>query len=59
VGRFVEVANLVLFLEGSYTWRHFPSIRWTGPGPLPAGAPRGLGLSGWAVGTGIQFAVGR
>jgi hypothetical protein len=59
LGRFFELANLAVFLEGSYTWRDFPSVRWTGPGPLPAGTPRGLGLNGWAVGAGIQFAVGR
>lgn len=58
VGRFVEVLDLSLFVEGAYTWRDFPSIQWRGAGPLPANAPRSMGLHGWTVGAGIQFGVG-
>ncbi|MDP2957079.1 MAG: hypothetical protein Q8N53_11715 [Longimicrobiales bacterium] len=58
IGEFVQILNLSLFVEGAYTWRDFPSVRWTGPSPLPAGVPRSLGLSGWTLGAGLQFGVG-
>ena len=43
------------FLEGGYSLRYFPSVEWRGPGPLPEGVPRDLGVSGWFVSGGIQF----
>lgn len=58
VGQFVEILNLSLFVEGAYTWRDFPSVRWSGPSPLPRGIPRSLALSGWTLGAGLQFGVG-
>lgn len=58
VGQFVEILSLTLFVEGAYTWRDFPSVRWTGPGSLPAGLPRSMSLSGWTLGAGLQFGVG-
>ncbi len=58
VGEFVQILNLSLFVEGAYTWRDFPSVRWSGPSPLPAAVPRSLGLSGWTLGAGLQFGVG-
>jgi hypothetical protein len=59
LGGFLEVLSLSLFAEASYSWREFPSIRWTGPAPLPAGVPRHMALNGWSAGGGIQFSVGR
>lgn len=58
VGRFVQLLDLSLFVEGAYTWRDFPSVRWSGAGPVPANASRAMGLHGWSVGAGIQFGVG-
>lgn len=58
LGRFVQVLDLSLFVEGAYTWRDFPSVRWSGAGPVPGNAPRAMGLHGWSVGAGIQFGVG-
>lgn len=58
LGRFVQILDLSLFVEGAYTWRDFPSVRWSGAGPVPVTAPRSMGLHGWSVGTGIQFGVG-
>lgn len=58
VGRFFEILSITLFFEGAYTWRDFPSVRWSGPSPLPSGLPRSLEVSGWTVGTGLQFGVG-
>lgn len=58
LGRFVQVLDLSLFVEGAYTWRDFPSVRWSGAGPVPRNAPRSMGLHGWSVGAGIQFGVG-
>jgi hypothetical protein len=58
LGEAIEIAGISFFVEGAYTFRHFPSIRWTGA-QLPDGVPRAINLSGWTVGGGIQFAVGR
>lgn len=58
VGEFVQILSLSIFVEGAYTWRDFPSVRWSSPDPLPAGLPRSLGLSGWTLGAGVQFGVG-
>lgn len=58
LGHFVDILDLSLFVEGAYTWRDFPSVRWSGAGPLPRGAPRSMRLHGWSVGAGIQFGVG-
>ena len=55
LGHAVAAGPLWLFLEGGYTHRSFPSVRWEGDTPLPAGLPRELDVSGWFVGTGIQF----
>jgi hypothetical protein len=59
LGGFLEILSLSLFAEAAYSWREFPSIRWTASGPLPAGVPRHMALNGWSVGGGIQFSVGR
>lgn len=46
-----------LFLEWGYTARSFPSVEWSAAGPLPAGIPRDLDVSGWGVSVGIQFPI--
>lgn len=46
-----------VFLESSYHVRSFPSIRWSTPKLLPAGAPKRLNLSGWEVRLGFQASV--
>lgn len=60
VGEFVEILSLSLslFVEGAYTWRDFPSVRWSGPGALPRELPRSMSLSGWTLGAGLPFGVG-
>jgi hypothetical protein len=58
VGEFVEILSLNVFVEGAYTWRDFPSVRWSGPGALPRELPRSMSLSGWTLGAGLQFGVG-
>jgi hypothetical protein len=57
VGQVVDLLNLSFFAELGYSWRPFPSIRWTGPGPVPPGIPREMSLHGWSVGVGVQFAL--
>lgn len=57
LGQAWEIAGFNLFLEGAWTLRDFPSVQWTGSG-VPLGAPREMNLSGWSVGTGVQFGVG-
>jgi len=57
IGYAKEMLGFNLFLESGYSLRYFPSIVWSG-GPLPASIPRELNLSGWFVGTGIQFQIG-
>jgi hypothetical protein len=56
VGYAKEFLGFNLFLESGYSLRHFPSIVWSG-GPLPSGIPKELNMSGWFLGTGIQFAI--
>lgn len=46
-----------LFIEAGYTARTFPSVEWTVQGPIPAGVPRQLDVSGWGLAVGIQFPV--
>lgn len=58
VGQSVEAGGLIAFLEAAYSVRYFPSVQWSG-GPIPAGVPRVLNLSGWSVGAGLQFGIGR
>jgi len=58
LGKSVAIGSMTLFLEAAYSLRHFPSVQWSTDAPLPAGTPRALTLSGWSVGTGIQFGVG-
>lgn len=58
LGKSLAIGSMTLFLETAYWLRHFPSVQWSNGGPLPPGTPRDLTLSGWSVGTGIQFGVG-
>jgi hypothetical protein len=58
LGGAIEIARINFFVEGAYTFRDFPSIRWSGS-QLPPSVPRSIDLSGWSVGGGIQFTVGR
>lgn len=46
-----------LFIEGGYTLQNFPSVEWSGEGPLPAGVPRDLDASAWLLTAGIQFPI--
>ncbi|HSM37124.1 MAG TPA: hypothetical protein VK837_12050 [Longimicrobiales bacterium] len=57
LGYAVELLGINVFAEGAYMVRDFPSVEWDG-GPLPAGIPREMSLSGWTLGGGIQFSVG-
>ncbi len=57
IGESIDVVNLSFFGEAGYSWRPFPSIRWTG-GPLPANIPRELSLHSWTIGFGVQFSLG-
>lgn len=57
VGQVVELLNLSFFAELGYSWRPFPSIRWTGASPLPQGVPREMSLHSWSFGVGVQFAL--
>jgi hypothetical protein len=57
LGQSFDVMGLLLFAEGAYTFRFFPSVSWSGDMP-PVGTPREISLSNWSVGTGIQFGVG-
>lgn len=57
VGQVVDLLSLSLFTELGYSWRPFPSIRWSG-GPVAPELPRELSLNGWSVGLGVQFAMG-
>jgi hypothetical protein len=57
VGQVLDLLSLSLFAEVGYSWRPFPSIRWSG-GPVAPELPRELALHGWALGVGVQFAVG-
>jgi hypothetical protein len=58
LGHAASILNLGIFLESAYTFRPFPSIRWSGTPPLPPDIPRSLSLHGWSVGAGIQFGIG-
>lgn len=55
VGQAWEVLGLNLFLEAAWTMRDFPSIQWDAPPPPDF---RSLDLTGWSLGTGVQFSVG-
>lgn len=55
LGHAYAVETLNFFVEGGYTLRYFPSVEWRGGGPLPAGVPRDLNVSGWSVSVGVQF----
>lgn len=55
-GYAVEVLGFNLFLESGYALRHFPSVEWSGGSPS-TGLPKDLNLSGWFMGTGIQFQI--
>lgn len=55
VGQVVEVLGLNVFIEGAWTVRDFPSIQWDAPPPPDL---RSLDLTGWSIGTGVQFSVG-
>ena len=57
VGYAFGIGPTYLFTEAGYTARSFPSVEWSAPGPLPAGVPRDLDVSGWGVSMGIQFPV--
>nr|PZN90752.1 MAG: hypothetical protein DIU52_05900 [bacterium] len=58
LGKSLHIGSMTLFLETAYWLRHFPSVQWSSDAPLPPGTPRALTLSGWSIGTGIQFGVG-
>lgn len=55
LGQAWEVLGLNVFLEGAWTIRDFPSIAWDG---VPPPEFRSLDMTGWSVGTGVQFSVG-
>lgn len=55
IGQALEIGATALFLETAYTVRSFPSVQWQGS--VPAGAPRGLGLSQWSIAAGIQVSL--
>lgn len=55
VGQAWEVLGLNVFIEGAWTARDFSNIQWDAPPPPDF---RGLDLTGWSVGTGVQFSVG-
>src|SRR5690606_37709086 len=57
-GKAFGLGSLTLFVEGAYALRHFPSVQWSPDGPLAPEIPRSLTLSGWSLGTGIQFGIG-
>lgn len=46
------------FVEGSYMYRVFPSVKSSTPVTLPDAAPKRLNMSGWSIGSGIQFPLG-
>ena len=56
-GQAWEVAGFNVFFEAAWTLRDFPSVEWSGSG-LPTATPRDMNLSGWSIGTGVQFGVG-
>ena len=56
VGQAWSVAELNFFIEGGYTIRDFPSVEWSGTPPPET--PRSIDVSGWSLGTGIQFGIG-
>lgn len=61
VGHSVEVVGITIFVEAAYTVRSFPSVEWRSVDrstPLNPALPRKLSLSGWTVGTGVQFGIG-
>ncbi|MDH3271753.1 MAG: hypothetical protein OEN56_10490 [Gemmatimonadota bacterium] len=61
VGNSVEVLGLNIFLEAAYSVRSFPSVEWRAVQssvPVNLDLPRELSLSGWSVGTGVQFKIG-
>lgn len=55
IGQAWEVLGLNVFLEGAWTIRDFPSVEWDAAPPPDF---RSLDLTGWSVGTGVQFSVG-
>ncbi|MEK9501599.1 hypothetical protein WI372_11465 [Gemmatimonadota bacterium DH-20] len=55
VGQVVEVLGLDFFVEGAWTVRDFHSVEWSAP---PPASLRSIDLTGWSVGTGVQFSVG-
>lgn len=55
LGQAWEVLGLNVFVEGAWTIRDFPSIEWDG---APPPSFRSLDLTGWSLGTGVQFSVG-
>ncbi len=60
VGYAKEFAGLNLFVEAALGVRDFTSVEWSGPiGTQPPGTlPREMALSGWTIGTGLQFPLG-
>ena len=57
VGYAFAINPTYLFVEAGYTARTFPSVEWKAQGPIPAGVPRELDVSGWGLAMGIQFPV--
>lgn len=57
LGYAIAVDPGYFFVEWGYTARSFPSVEWSAAGPLPAGIPRDLDVSGWGVSVGIQFPI--
>lgn len=55
VGQSFAVLGLDLFIEAAYTVRDFSSVTWDA---VPPPSLRSLDLSGWSIGTGVQFALG-
>lgn len=55
VGQVIEVLGLNFFIEGAWTVRDFPSVEWNSPPPPDF---RSVDLTGWSIGTGVQFSVG-
>jgi hypothetical protein len=58
LGQAFEISGITAFVEAGYMIRHFPSVQWDGPAPLPAIVKRDLRLSGFVASIGIQFGLG-
>jgi hypothetical protein len=57
LGQGMTLLGLDFFVETSYAFRHFPSVRWSGS--PPPRVPRRITANSWSLGAGIQFGVGR